>query len=657
MNKTGKYLLTIAFLLLHFTVYADKADDFSDIINDIAKVISASNDSKRPVRLAVMTFISTNVSSKNEFGIYFTESLTTALAGQSRKIKIFERKRLDVIMQENALNLSGLIDEKQALKLGELAPLDFIFSGTYTKLANTIDVNGRLIDVVTGEILTSYSGSIKVTSELNTLFGPGSSDKPQIDPCRQKQQEIEYLLNDLSTAEKIENAAVKAAAIPFDNNCGKIHYTVMSDFKRYKIDNRTYKLFLMQTLNKIEVPDKDGRAEYILRYLAKDDYIDKEEWQIGLQAVRRVNGYRLSSFLSPLLLRKDKPKDLETIYRRIDEFVSLVKQKKAGLPIPVEFNTAFFELMDAFNYVYAKDNIMLMYCYEKYGSDILMDEKIKTRVFNLLKIMYLRESEEKNKKKILNWIIDFLNENEMSEKLAEDLYSFASKFEITSYKKDNPEKIREAPPEHLKIFINGAKSSFCEALALAGYRSQIEDRTDFCLENGIPCPGHIPTIEECINDIKSGGRFKKSRAFEILEKMGSSAGPAEDIVRDALSSDDLTNETETSIIQKHAANILGNIRTNNPESLRLLVKALGSLNYKVPDAAQAALVKIGRPAVPFLIEALDSRFGGVQYKAVVALGKIGKDAAQAAGPLEKKYKTTNNSAVYRAIEITLKAIK
>jgi TolB-like protein len=85
-------------------------------------------------------------------------------------IRLYERSRLDAILHEQALVNNGLFNEQEVKKLGELAPIDFILTGTYTRLDKSITLNVRFIDVVTGEVSTSFSCEIPVFHDLETLF-------------------------------------------------------------------------------------------------------------------------------------------------------------------------------------------------------------------------------------------------------------------------------------------------------------------------------------------------------------------------------------------------------------------------------------------------------------------------------------------------------
>ena len=136
----------------------------------------------RAIRLAVLPFTPTQAQFSAEagcgFGAYFTEGLIGALGAHPEKIRLFERSRLDAITKENALSLSGLISREEAKKIGELAPIDYILTGTFTKLTSYIEVDGRILDVVSGEIKAAFSQRIEVTPDIRSLFPLPAASAP-----------------------------------------------------------------------------------------------------------------------------------------------------------------------------------------------------------------------------------------------------------------------------------------------------------------------------------------------------------------------------------------------------------------------------------------------------------------------------------------------
>ncbi|MBN1899631.1 MAG: HEAT repeat domain-containing protein [Spirochaetes bacterium] len=643
--------LMVIFIFLSFCMACATTPRGSESQQNISVIIEGLKDKLigvtpqgRPMRLAVLAFVSTRQDEKSEFGIYFAETLISALKEEEQKFKLFERNRLDVILKENAMTLSGMIDEKTAKRIGELAPIDAILSGTFTKLKNYIDVNGRLIDVVTGEILLTYSASIELTDDLKVLFEkdqqlPGGEK----DKCAEEKTQIDTFLSDLSTPDRIKSLVEKAMNIPYDLECGYIHLDVMRAFTKYKIENPDYTDFLMKEVAAIEYPYKDFRANHVLRFLARDGQINEKEWKFGLEIIKKSDARTVSSYLATLLNINPLPDDLALTFKRIDEYFSLVKKQQIGLPVPLTLNTAFLEMIDAFNYVYAKDNRVLIYCYQKYNKDLdrvpLMDDKID----NLLTLMYFREEDEKRKEKILDWICESYNQRQASEKLADDMWDFVKRFIITSYMEKHPEELAKVPRKHLKKMARVCQEQFCKAFPLTRYENQKKERIDFCLENGINCAGFIPGIKECITMLSSKDWNERVRGMDLLEKMKEQARPAEKHVIKALSKKSLSHESQSSSLHKSAAMVLGNIKTKDPQGLELLIKSLGSLYIYVPDEAMKALAKIGKPAVPYLIKALDSEHGSVQYKAAKALGMMGKQAKQAVPALKKLLKSSDYS--------------
>jgi len=227
----------LAFSFLYHAETAFGADDHKELhaaVQELKTNLNAQIGAK-PMRLAVLAFLSTK-SDKHEkfteFGDYLSENIISALSKETKKVKLFERKRLDLILGEHSLSLSGLIDADQAKKIGELAPLDAVLSGTFTKLANFIEINSRVVDVVTGEILLTYSAKVTLTNDLKSLFADRHIKQEEEDICALHEKRISYLLNDISTPEKVRALVKEAVKIPFEGKCAGIHFAIMRTFTR-----------------------------------------------------------------------------------------------------------------------------------------------------------------------------------------------------------------------------------------------------------------------------------------------------------------------------------------------------------------------------------------------------------------------------------------
>src|SRR5690606_12240426 len=253
------------------------------------------------VRLAVVTFVPLQTSG-NVFGEYLSESIVGRLSTHAGKLKLFERKRIDAILKENEFMLSGMMKASEAIRIGELLPIDAIFYGTYTRLKNYVAVTGRLIDVVSGEILMSSSGRIRLTRNIKTLFPESAvaASTPEMAPannpntaaspprsesademCRASVEKFRTKLQDLSTPDKIDAVTAEAMRTPFDNRCGQLHYHLINALTRYSITPDRYKAFLLATLDTIAYPSGDDRAYSILSYVTSDRHVDDGEWRVG----------------------------------------------------------------------------------------------------------------------------------------------------------------------------------------------------------------------------------------------------------------------------------------------------------------------------------------------------------------------------------------
>ncbi|NNG01436.1 MAG: hypothetical protein HKM93_18755 [Desulfobacteraceae bacterium] len=86
---------------------------------------------------------------------------------QRRRFQVVERQRLDMILQEQNINRTRLIDTATAVQMGRLAAAQAIVAGSLVETRTGIEIIGRVIDSETGEILCTTD----VYGETKTLPG------------------------------------------------------------------------------------------------------------------------------------------------------------------------------------------------------------------------------------------------------------------------------------------------------------------------------------------------------------------------------------------------------------------------------------------------------------------------------------------------------
>ncbi len=120
------------------------------------------------MRLTILPFDQKGIISSAGFS--FQDSLINAFVSRNR-FRVVERDILDMIMQEQKISQTKLIQREQALKLGKLASAQSVVAGSIIETRSGVEIVSRVIDTETSEILTTKDvyGEVKDLTAFKKL--------------------------------------------------------------------------------------------------------------------------------------------------------------------------------------------------------------------------------------------------------------------------------------------------------------------------------------------------------------------------------------------------------------------------------------------------------------------------------------------------------
>jgi curli biogenesis system outer membrane secretion channel CsgG len=164
-------------------------------------------------RIGVVDFQNKTKYGANRLGTSATDILITELA-KSGKFIVVERDKMDKILEEQKLGMSGAIDPNTAAKVGKILGLNAIVTGSISQFGEetegseylvtqsksqvvkcTVDI--RVVDAETGQVLYADSGSGLSRKHTGGVFGLGTR---------------------AGYDETLEGDALRAAIVKFTNN-------------------------------------------------------------------------------------------------------------------------------------------------------------------------------------------------------------------------------------------------------------------------------------------------------------------------------------------------------------------------------------------------------------------------------------------------------
>lgn len=153
---------------------AQQALTLDQAIEQLGSQITRSLQSQRYLRLAV-TDLPDLDDRGTMLGRYIAERLTTALSGQPG-FAVMERRRVSQVLTELNFGAFDLVQPENARRFGRMLGVDAIVTGTLSALPDRADVDVRVVDIETSNILTAARATVLKTSDVSAMLVPVASD-------------------------------------------------------------------------------------------------------------------------------------------------------------------------------------------------------------------------------------------------------------------------------------------------------------------------------------------------------------------------------------------------------------------------------------------------------------------------------------------------
>ena len=119
-------------------------------------MMSFAGQAQERKSVAVLDFESPAGKQYWDMGKNASDYLTIQLA-EIGTFRVIERKHMTKILKEHELGMTGVVDPEKVKEMGKFLSADYMLMGNISFLGDSFSINGRLVDVETGEIAGAKS--------------------------------------------------------------------------------------------------------------------------------------------------------------------------------------------------------------------------------------------------------------------------------------------------------------------------------------------------------------------------------------------------------------------------------------------------------------------------------------------------------------------
>ena len=174
----GKRILLVKLMVIMVMSFTSSLMAYEGEISNLSTTMAAkiAKAGKKTIAVVDFTDLQGNVT---DLGRFLAEELSITLSESEKGFEIVDRTHLKAILQENKLSTTGLMDPQVARKLGQLAGVDALITGTITPFGDSIRVSAKVLDTVTAKIISASAANIAKTKAIEELLARGV-ESPQL---------------------------------------------------------------------------------------------------------------------------------------------------------------------------------------------------------------------------------------------------------------------------------------------------------------------------------------------------------------------------------------------------------------------------------------------------------------------------------------------
>jgi TolB-like protein len=113
-----------------------------------------------------------------ELGRFVAEEMALGLVTAKKQLSVIDRTQLRVLLQEHKLASLGIIDPATARRVGEIAGVDALVTGSITPLGDSVRLVIKVLDSSTARILAASSVEIAKTKTIEELMSRDVRGEP-----------------------------------------------------------------------------------------------------------------------------------------------------------------------------------------------------------------------------------------------------------------------------------------------------------------------------------------------------------------------------------------------------------------------------------------------------------------------------------------------